>query len=111
MNFSIATAITLSTLAATVLTAGVETSQAAKLGNAKNYQTASFNRRSIAQSVRKQARSKGLKPSSRQVNATINQAIGGFKSNGPGVQKIIIRINTRQFDICVATGRHRGQCG
>ena len=111
MKLSIATAMAFATLMTAGLTAGVATSHAAKLATASKTQKASIDRQAVARYVRKQARAKGMKLSPRQVNAAVNQAIGGFKSNGPGVQKIIIRINTRRFDICIATGRHRGQCG
>ncbi len=111
MKLSIATAMAFATLVTTGLTAGVETSHAAKLGAATKIQKTGIDRRAVARNVRKQARAKGMKLSPRQVNAAVSQAIGGFKSNGPGVQKIIIRINTRRLDICIATGRHRGQCG
>lgn len=111
MKLSIATAMAFATLVTTGLTFGVATSQAAKLGNTAKIKKASIDRRAVARYVRKQARAKGMKLSPRQVNAAVNQAVGGFKSNGPGVQKIIIRINTRRLDICIATGRHRGQCG
>ena len=111
MKLSIATALAFATMLATGITAGAETSQAAYLSTSAKVHKASIDRRAVARYVRKQARAKGMKLSPRQVNAAVNQAIGGFKSNGPGVQKIIIRINTRRFDICIATGRHRGQCG
>ena len=111
MKLPIAAAIAFAALAAGGTTIGADLANAAKLSGAKSYKVAKFDRGAIARSVRRQARIRGLKLSPRQVNTAVNRAIGGFKSNGPGVQKIKIRILTKRLDICIATGRHHGQCG
>jgi hypothetical protein len=111
MSRSIASAIAVATLLAVGITSHVGSAEAAQSRTMKSYKSAKFNKAAIARSVRRQAKRKGVRLSRRQVNAAVNRAIGGFKSNGPGVQKIIIRINTKRLDICIATGRHRGACG
>jgi hypothetical protein len=111
MKLSIAAAVAFATVATVGLSATAPSAEAAKLAAAKSYKVAKFDRRAIARNVRRQARANGIRLSPRQVNTAVSQAIGGFKSNGPGVQKIKIRILTKRLDICIATGRHRGQCG
>lgn len=111
MKRPIAAVVAFAAIATVGLSAATPSADAAKFSTAKHHTIAKFDRRAIARNVRRQARAKGIRLTPRQVNAAVNQAIGGFKSNGPGVQKIKIRILTRRLDICIATGRHTGQCG
>ena len=64
----------------------------------------------IASQIRSQAATQGVKLSSREVNSAAQNAINKMQGNGTGPQKGKIRVELKRFTICVAWGRHKGQC-
>ncbi len=75
-----------------------------------NLNTNAVSRSYVAAQIRSQARKKGIRLSSREVNTAAHGAINRLRAKGRGPQKGIIHLKFKRFTICIAWGKDKGHC-